>query len=798
MGLITILLILVAIALAVVLLEVFLQNRALWSEVRAARRAVGDLVRDALLIWSPLAVFIVLMVFAANRLSAGAVALSYRLSTLDEFCEVREEPGHIVIPCTGMHGRLAPERIRLAGAAADLEAFVAEKFRAARTEALSRSADGMRAAVSNRPAFYRAISAPGVLGLAQAPEDDSELVRLKRELRALIDAPAKPASGVFDMMRFVGDRTAREQRMRELTALVLARRELVNRQAYAGWTREQQGRLWLRNRLSHLLAQVSTRPDRETEAAFPRMVLDEVGADEALSAARRGIALTLARNEAAAMAVLGREPQTRTGGAALYLALAMPRRCTVAEADPLLRLRSSDFDDAGTGTDSLPANATLESNSGTFPCFRTTDVPDVLRLRRLGFGQSVHRSIDRALDTAQRQSFRRLGQLSLGVDAGQDEAAIARQLDRIVPTGMQLGRADCGLLQVGNCVANMANRAAEAGYARARVDMEARYRHDLHSAAGAVALRADQRIGQTVVSLDLQLQELRSSAHAYLDRLLLLTTLLRIIGWLALALVVIKSFLYVLALELFHSDEAMSFGLDAANPIEGDYTAGRQITIDRDFPYPMITRKQLSNADNNLRFAPWPWSSPLARILRGRYFIFTRGSFLADAQQAASAGTTPRGMVASAGAGLSIVEWRMQSGEEVVFRYKDFFGASENVRLGAEISFRLSTLLLGKIVFHTARCLGGEGRLLLKAHVEHGEQEQIRAIPPERLIAWNRHARFTIHSGRTAWTTLLNGYTLVRKDRAEGPNGRVVVSSEEAGSNLGSIRYFRRIFRAVF
>jgi uncharacterized protein (AIM24 family) len=155
-------------------------------------------------------------------------------------------------------------------------------------------------------------------------------------------------------------------------------------------------------------------------------------------------------------------------------------------------------------------------------------------------------------------------------------------------------------------------------------------------------------------------------------------------------------------------------------------------------------------------------------------------------------------MVASAGSGLSIVEWKMRQGEEVIFRYKDFYGASENIRLGLEISFRLSTLLLGRVIFHIARCPDAEGRLLLKANVEEIDQAEVRAMPPERMLAWNRHARFTIHSGRTLWKTLLNGYTLVRDASAGGPSGRVVVSSDDAGSNLGSIRYLRRIFTAIF
>ena len=147
---------------------------------------------------------------------------------------------------------------------------------------------------------------------------------------------------------------------------------------------------------------------------------------------------------------------------------------------------------------------------------------------------------------------------------------------------------------------------------------------------------------------------------------------------------------------------------------------------------------------------------------------------------------------------MSIIEWKMQPGEAVIFRYQDFYGASANVQFASEISFRLSTLLLGRVIFHSAHCTQGEGRLLLKANVEEITQEDIRAIPPERMIAWNRHAQFTIHSGRTPWKTLLNGYTLVRRASTHGPSGRIVVSSESTGSNLGSIRYLRRIFRAIF
>ena len=118
--------------------------------------------------------------------------------------------------------------------------------------------------------------------------------------------------------------------------------------------------------------------------------------------------------------------------------------------------------------------------------------------------------------------------------------------------------------------------------------------------------------------------------------------------------------------------------------------------------------------------------------------------------------------------------------------------------LQSELSLRLSTLLFGRVVFHSAHCLHGEGRLLLKASVEAVDQAHIRAVPLDRMIAWNRHAQFTVHSGRTPWKTLINGFTLVRRDRPDGHHGLIVVSSDDTGASTGSLRYLKRIFSSIF
>jgi uncharacterized protein (AIM24 family) len=502
----------------------------------------------------------------------------------------------------------------------------------------------------------------------------------------------------------------------------------------------------------------------------------------------------LARNEAAALSVLSRDTADRRRAAALGLALGLPHRCTVAADDPGLRKRAADFVE-GDWSGADPSTLT-QSNAGAFPCFDVAALGRPIRLHSLGFRKSVHRSIDRWFDELEDDSFRRLGRLSL--DAGSAPAAAgesARRLAAALPGPMRLGRARCDWLNPGNCAANAARSAAEAGMAQAQAELVASATRTAGTATASATDSLDARIGDVLVSLDARFDAMRAEAHGGAERWFLLHKLMRALAWLTLALLALKSFLYVLALETYHHEGELSVGFDDAPPVDGDYRVGRRLAIDPAFPHALVTRKQLSNADNDVRLAPWPWSAPLARILHRRYLLFTRSRFLADA---APSDEGPRGMVASAGGGMSIVEWRLAPGEEVVFGYRDFFGASENVRLSTRISLRLSTLLLGRVFFRIASTTEGEGRLLLKANVEENELGDIRALPPERMIAWDRHARFSVHSARTPWKTLLNGYTLVRRQVPGRPPGRIVVSSEEAASNLGTIRFVRRMLSALF
>ena len=750
--------------------KVWQQNLLLWREFRATGRSASSLLRDALLLWSPLALVILALALVASLTAAGAVSLVYRLTTLDEFCTIASLPGQPVVPCTGMGSELPPEQIHPLGVQADLDRLLFERYRAARQRVIALADVPMREAMPDRQVLLQSLSPLVLLGLEPSPEEDPELARLKRELDALVDSPVKPANGVLDLVRYVTERDARIVRLRELTARVLARRDQVTRGAYEDLEPAQLHPLRFSHRVSRLIADVTLRLGPAVD--------------------RAGIVRVLAENEAVVADRLKQEFDTPVELAALSAVLRLPHYCTVASPDLKLRLQESDFEEPAAG-------GIIESNAGAFACFWPTDAP--LRLESLGFRESVRRSIDRWHDQAALPAFRRLGVVSRQARAGgRDVDGLARELASVVPASIHLGRQQCRWNHPARCLMNSARESLEEAYARTHSKLQAKLETVSGDKAAATAAGIDQQIGRAVMTLDARLAAQRQSAHDYADGLFRSHDLLQLLGWIVLALIAIKSFLYVLALELFHSDEQMTIRFEGAEPIEGEYRTGAQLDIDRAFRYPLITRKQLSNADNNLAFAPWARAAPLARILRRKYFVFTRGSLLEDADRLPAPGAAARGMVASAGGGQSIVEWKMREGEQVIFRYKDFYGASENVQLQSELSLRLSTLLFGRVVFHSARCQFGEGRLLLKASVEAIDQQQIRAVPMERMIAWNRHAQFTVHSGRTPWKTLINGFTLVRRERPEGASGLIVVSSEDTGASTGSLRYLKRIFSSIF
>lgn len=80
---------LIGVGLFAVGLEAYKQNRPLLQALRTGTTDIKSMLLRAFVVWSPVAVVIVVLLGAAYALTWGTAELAYRYTTLDEFCEVQ-------------------------------------------------------------------------------------------------------------------------------------------------------------------------------------------------------------------------------------------------------------------------------------------------------------------------------------------------------------------------------------------------------------------------------------------------------------------------------------------------------------------------------------------------------------------------------------------------------------------------------------------------------------------------------------------------------------------------------------
>lgn len=353
--------------------------------------------------------------------------------------------------------------------------------------------------------------------------------------------------------------------------------------------------------------------------------------------------------------------------------------------------------------------------------------------------------------------------------------------DQPLPRRIDLGVKPCSLLNIGCHISNYAKRSAESTYADARTDLRS-------TSIEAVETRADTGAASTIEQIDLArsglyagLTRAERAMGASLERIAksgaVLSGLLQL--WLVLA--IIKSLLYVLATEVFHVKGPSEIGLESDSTEEGEYEVSATIEIPTSFDTPLNTSVVGVNQGKRT-VVPQPLSAPLARMLHWKWALH-RGTRVGNAPIRF---TQPGGQMG--------VVWKMKAGEEIVFRYGDLLGFSENVKLGTAISLQLSTLLFGRYVYHTARSEGGPGLLLLsiKGQVE-ATQDAVEAFPLERLIAWNKHTKFRITDERTFGAVFKDGFIVQSVRRRGTPSGLVLVGAPLSRTALvqGTVRFVK-------
>lgn len=785
-------------------LEAHKQNRPLFLALRTGKTHFNSLLWNSFVVWSPMVVTIAILLGIAYAISRGTTELAYRYTTLDEFCEVQGMDSPVYVACTGMGNELAAEKIKQLNPRDDIERQLFRHYQDARKRLLHTPLNELQAQAKDRPAFMKTFLPAGVLGLPPSIEDDFVLSRLMTERRRLLESPIPIPSDIVEILSYRQSVDTRNRILRDLNIKISERRKALYAAKYDPLTPDQKLLHQRKDRILLLLRWVNVTIDPAVQAALLVPANETPGISPGQSVTntdlvRKGLVRSLAHSERDAWEILSREIDTPAKAAIVYNVLGMVPECTVASENSSVRFDSNDFNRKVPNAGKADQAIFTTDNGGSFPCFGKHDAKSKLKLVSVGFRKSVLLSIDRSRDEAAFDAFKKLALLERKAAAGAIDAKTASQeVASVVPIVIPLGRQDCGLFHPINCLVNAQAAAAEAAYTRSRNELMGRFTEQADTHVDASEMTIQQSIDNARVTADAEVSQMHAAGYMAAESFFKLTDVLHALGWIALFLIAFRSFLYVFALELFDRDGELRISFDLENHVEGTVVSGPEVTIDRDFPFPIINKGSLTNTLADIKFAPWRGSAPFARILHGCYFLFNWSVF--SPPNKTEGAEQVKGMEASARSGYSIVEWRMQPGEEVIFNYKDFYGASVNVQLKTDISLRLSTLLLGKVFFHYARCVGGEGRLLLEARIHHTMKDSMSSVKPTRLVAWNRHAQFTADSHRHPWKTMINPYTIVRESTPGLAKGLVIIAPEsESPQFFGvGIRFLKRIFSRIF
>lgn len=107
-----------------------------------------------------------------------------------------------------------------------------------------------------------------------------------------------------------------------------------------------------------------------------------------------------------------------------------------------------------------------------------------------------------------------------------------------------------------------------------------------------------------------------------------------------------------------------------------------------------------------------------------------------------------------------LVAWTLAPGERVIFHFSDFIGMSEGVHVRRVSSLSITTLVLGRMIYHAAE---GPGTLILRTTAAarlSTSGEGARPAPMPKLVAWGAETRFGVLAALTTVDTFLSGHNL--------------------------------------
>ncbi len=142
----------------------------------------------------------------------------------------------------------------------------------------------------------------------------------------------------------------------------------------------------------------------------------------------------------------------------------------------------------------------------------------------------------------------------------------------------------------------------------------------------------------------------------------------------------------------------------------------------------------------------------------------------------------------SASQGIEFFEWTLNDGESIIFDFHNFVGMSDSIKVSTLISTRISSLLIGKMIYSQAT---GPGKLILMAKGRAEITDSIAnggSLPAERIIAMQTNTRLEIDSE----IDLVNIYLSTAYVRPAGGGQAIIDVDSQRGTKTGLGSFLKR------
>ena len=382
-------------------------------------------------------------------------------------------------------------------------------------------------------------------------------------------------------------------------------------------------------------------------------------------------------------------------------------------------------------------------------------MPEEWALSRLGFLDSVDRSVERVFDIREWEINKAIDRIQRSADSGVAGApGEARKLYAVVPRTTGMKRSSCGLLKVSCHAANIVIGELNDAYAAAVVAGEDKFVAYVQGKATQTNQGVKKFSEDLRADMQAELAGYEQRTRSAISKVYIATNAVR---------QVLLLWLIVIAV------------------------------IAPDYPHTLYYKANYQPLGPAPRFSIPQWRASLLSRLRYGAWNMSQVKMPLPVNNRVTFNSIE---------GEHLVDWTLEEGEEVVFSYRNFVAMNENIELRTVVSLRIATLLLGRIVFHTARCKRGEGRLILRTRGKPATAAQVQqSIPVARLVAWNRYARFSVDSHLTTVDIFLNGFNLRRTagDNSDGPQGVLIVEADarDGGILVGTLRFAKTFLLPV-